>query len=229
MGTAPHLLYQAAQDGSALLIGGCPPLSPSWWGVLLTHPPPPSAATVCRVLGAHAARGGAHPLASWYRVPPLYLVFMLCAGIALFSGGYPVGSFQVFPPPSPPSLHTMRWKPTLFRGCPILFILVWGFPPLPSHHAMLYVYTLNSGGTPLPPLSVCARRMRVAYLKCPPLPPARAQVACAAKARGALLPPTHGLVVRARAAMFGGPPPVTRCVPWARAAGWGGPPPLYPP
>ena len=82
-GVSPHLLYQAAHEGHARLLGGSPPLS---FG-LDVAPPPSTPCTCMPCAGGTRCLGGPLVVISGFGAPPLPC--MPCAESALCSGGTP--------------------------------------------------------------------------------------------------------------------------------------------
>ena len=115
--------------------------------------PPPPRVPECRTLEAHAARGVPPP--RWPGLPPPSLSYILCAGSAHCSGGPPVASLGVSPPPSPScralGAHTAQGMPPPPPPGSVS-------PPLPSlAYRALGAHAVVRGGPPLPPGSSCAR------------------------------------------------------------------------
>ena len=192
LGIPPHLLYQAAHEGHARLLGGCPP-SPLGWGPA----PPLLPVPVCRALGAHAARG--IPLGV-YVILGAPRPCMPCSGSARCSGGAPsfvsclrgipssrsgmpcAGSACCLTGGSPPS-SGLRPRAEGASGPSPAPLSTWlgRFPS--SCSGMLYAGSARcrTGGFPLRPglgLKPWARAVR------PSPPVACARFACAAGARG---------------------------------------------
>ena len=217
MGVVPHLLYQAAHEGRARLLRGCPPLS--FW---LEGSPPLYQCSCMPCAGSARCSGGAPSPVDW-SVPSPSLSCMPCAGSARSSGGTPVASSGFGPPPFPcmPCAGSARCS----GGAPSSSLWFRESTPFLAGTTCAESACCHLGGSPPSSGPACARWVHAA---CSPPPPTCARVARAPGDEGPLLCPGPGRVVVSRAAVFRGPPLCPRCALWARAAGWGVPP-LLPP
>ena len=94
LGVSPHLLYQAAHEGRARLLRGCPLPLRQAGGFSPPTPPIPA----CCVLGSHTAWGVPPP--RWPVLDPPSLSCMKCAGIVCCLG-VPLVASLGSPPPLP--------------------------------------------------------------------------------------------------------------------------------